>query len=227
MTKTLKHVHFLIVELCYTSKNKHPLTAEEVLQNLDMEIKFGATRKQRVDVVDILYDSFEHKFRVCFGAKNKFLAFASICLRDDRTLVAFKDGVPVGVAGLVFSGKSFLDANIYNTVRVYGLEAVRVGVFALPFILDTVPKTDVYIDTLAVSADERGKGVGSKLLNSVIDYARSNGFYRVTLAVIETNHKARRLYERIGFKATRDRKIPYPFSSIMGFGSVTEMVYML
>lgn len=192
-----------------------------------IEIRFGVPEKQRVDVANIFYDSFEHKFRICFGAKNKFLAFASRCLRDDRTLVAFKDDVPVGVTGLVFSGKSFLDASLYHTVRVYGLEAVRIGVFALPFILSTAPKTDVFIDVLAVSADERGKGIGSKLIHSAIDYARSNGFYRITLTVTETNHKAKRLYERIGFKATRDRSIPYPFSSIMGFGSVTEMAYML
>ena len=194
---------------------------------MTLETKFGVPEKHRAKVADILYDSFEHKFRICFGAKPKFLTFASNGLRDDRNLVAFEDGVPVGVAGLVFSGKSFLEANLYHTLRVYGLEAVRLGVFALPFILTTVPKTDVYIDALAVSADARGKGIGSKLLHSVIDYARSNGFYRATLTVTETNHKARRLYERIGFKATRDRSIPYPFSSIMGFGSVTEMAYML
>jgi ribosomal protein S18 acetylase RimI-like enzyme len=194
---------------------------------LTIETKFGVPEKHRVKVADILYDSFEHKFRICFGAKNKFLPFASSCLRDDRNFVAFEDGIPVGVAGLIFSGKTFLEANLYHTVRAYGLEAVRIGIFALPFIINTVPKTDVFLDVLAVSADERGKGIGSKLVQGVIDYARSNGFYRVTLTVTETNHKARRLYERIGFKATRDRKIPYPFSSIMGFGSVTEMVYNL
>jgi len=45
--------------------------------------------------------------------------------------------------------------------------------------------------------------------------------------VIETNQNARMLYERVGFKEAKVQKIPYPFSRLLGFGSVTEMVYRL
>lgn len=194
---------------------------------MNIEIRFGTPENQRVKVAKILYDTFEDKFRIFFGDKNKFLAFASNCLRDDRTLVALKNGNAVGVAGLECNGKNFLDASLHQTVKVFGLGALRVSLFAALYLFTKPAKNELLIDTLAVSADERGKGVGSKLLHSVIDYARSSGFYRIKLEVVETNQNARRLYERIGFTEFKVQKIPYPFSRLIGFGSVTEMVYML
>ena len=179
-------------------------------------------------MASILYDTFEDKFRLFFGSKHKFLAFASNCLRDDRTLVALKDGIPVGAAGLECDGKGFIDVSLRQTVDVFSLGALRVGLFAALFLFTKAAKKhEVLLDVLAVSADERGQGLGSKLIQFVIDYARSNGFYRIKLEVVETNPDARRLYERIGFKETRTLKIPYPFSSLLGFRSVTEMVYPL
>jgi ribosomal protein S18 acetylase RimI-like enzyme len=194
---------------------------------LNIEISFGVPENQRVEVAKILYDTFEDKYRIFFGDKNKFLALASNCLRDDRTLVALKDGIAVGVAGLECEGKNFLDASLHQTVKVFGLGALRVGLFDALSHFTKTAKNELLIDTLAVSADERGKGIGSKLFHSVIDYARSNGFYRIKLEVIETNQNARRLYERIGFTEFKVTKIPYPFNRLLGFGSVTEMIYML
>lgn len=194
---------------------------------MNIQIRFGVPENQRVEVAKILYDTFEDKFRIFFRNRSKFIAFASNCLRDDRTLVAFKDGVTVGAAGLEWEGKNFLDASFQQTVEVYGLGALRVGLLDILFLFTKPAKNELLIDSLAVSEDERGKGIGSKLLGSVIEYARSNGFDRIRLEVVETNHNARRLYERIGFTEFKVQKIPYPFSRLIGFGSVTEMIYRL
>jgi ribosomal protein S18 acetylase RimI-like enzyme len=129
--------------------------------------------------------------------------------------------------GLEYEGKNFLDANIQQAVKVFGLGALRVLVFGALFLFTKPAKNELLIDTIAVSADERGKGIGSKLLHSVIDYARSKRFYRIKLEVVETNKDAERLYERIGFKKFRVQKIPHPFNRFLGFGSVTEMTYRL
>jgi len=51
---------------------------------------------------------------------------------------------------------------------------------------------------LAVTADYRGKGVGSALLAAADDLARSEGCYAVTLEV-RADNPARRLYLRHGF----------------------------
>lgn len=59
------------------------------------------------------------------------------------------------------------------------------------------------MDGIAVKQDMRGKGIGTKLLDELKQYARDNGFSSIRLDVIDTNPAARRLYERQGFVLTR------------------------
>ena len=56
----------------------------------------------------------------------------------------------------------------------------------------------LYIDDLCVDEKCRGKGVGKKLYQYVIDYAKQSGCYNVTLNVWEGNDTARSFYEAMG-----------------------------
>lgn len=61
----------------------------------------------------------------------------------------------------------------------------------------------LYIDDICVDEASRGKGVGKKLYEHVMDYARDNGFYNVTLNVWDCNPNAYRFYEKMGFKVQK------------------------
>ena len=56
----------------------------------------------------------------------------------------------------------------------------------------------LYIDDLCVDEKERGKHIGTLLYNYVLDYARENAFYNVTLNVWESNAGARKFYDAMG-----------------------------
>ena len=56
----------------------------------------------------------------------------------------------------------------------------------------------LYIDDLCVYEKARGKHIGRTLYEYVIDFARENGFYNVTLNVWALNESARRFYESCG-----------------------------
>lgn len=61
--------------------------------------------------------------------------------------------------------------------------------------------TDVrtlYIDDLCVDENTRGKGVGRSLYEFVVDYAKREGFYNLTLNVWSCNESALRFYEKMG-----------------------------
>lgn len=68
---------------------------------------------------------------------------------------------------------------------------------------DNTILTDVktlYIDDLCVDEQVRGQHIGKKLYEYVIDYAKKNGCYNVTLNVWSCNEAAMKFYEACGLK---------------------------
>ena len=61
--------------------------------------------------------------------------------------------------------------------------------------------TDVktlYIDDLCVDEEKRGMHIGKKLYDFVLDFAKSEGCYNVTLNVWSCNESAMKFYEKCG-----------------------------
>lgn len=58
----------------------------------------------------------------------------------------------------------------------------------------------LYIDDICVDAQARGKHVGSAVYQHVLDFARSEGFYNVTLNVWTCNPGAQHFYEAMGMQ---------------------------
>ena len=69
-------------------------------------------------------------------------------------------------------------------------------------VLDDSVLTDIrtlYIDDICVDEENRGNHVGTALYEHVIDHARKEGFYNVTLNVWSCNPQALKFYEALGF----------------------------
>lgn len=58
----------------------------------------------------------------------------------------------------------------------------------------------LYIDDLCVDENARGAHIGTKLYEYVLDFAKNNGYYNVTLNVWADNASAVKFYEKIGLK---------------------------
>ncbi len=70
-------------------------------------------------------------------------------------------------------------------------------------ILNSSIRTDVktlHIDDLCVDEAERGRHIGRRLYEHVLDYARGAGCYNVTLNVWSLNPAAMAFYEKCGLK---------------------------
>ena len=61
-------------------------------------------------------------------------------------------------------------------------------------------RKELPIDAMIVDEDMRGKGIGTKLLEHVIDLAEENNCTGIRLTVNEENDSARKLYEKVGMK---------------------------
>ena len=61
----------------------------------------------------------------------------------------------------------------------------------------------LYIDDLCVDERARGGHIGTRLYEYVLDFARQQGYYNVTLNVWADNVNARKFYEKIGLRVQK------------------------
>jgi ribosomal protein S18 acetylase RimI-like enzyme len=57
-----------------------------------------------------------------------------------------------------------------------------------------------HVGMIAVSEQAEGQGAGAALMRAAEDWARANGFPRLTLNVFEGNARARAFYQRCGYQ---------------------------
>ena len=196
-------------------------------QEMSLQIRLGVPKNQRRRVAQIFYETFQDKLKRIFGNKQKFESLIASSLRDDRILVAIIDEVVVGFAGLHYHKKTYSDPSFSQIVKIFGLTTIRALLFLIVSSFNKPKPHQLHLDTLAVSTEEQGKGIGTRLLQSTIDLARTQNISQIKLEVIQTNQKAKKLYEKIGFKTAKVTNIPYPFSYLIGFRSFDEMHYNL
>lgn len=66
---------------------------------------------------------------------------------------------------------------------------------------------EFYLDTVSVSMNHQGKGIGRKLIEAMIHHTKEKGFDKVGLLVDVENPAAKKLYERIGFKVIKTKNL--------------------
>jgi ribosomal protein S18 acetylase RimI-like enzyme len=86
----------------------------------------------------------------------------------------------------------------FRSYAVSVIEAEGKAIGAL--MLDTAVAGIIDVVELQIEPEHQNCGIGTAVMQSVIDTARAQQA-TVTLAVAEPNSRARRLYERLGFRA--------------------------
>jgi GNAT superfamily N-acetyltransferase len=109
------------------------------------------------------------------------------------------------------------DGRVLGMMHAYAVEATTdpdpaqpVDPVLKPYSELEAPGT-LYIAGVAVWADERGQGVGQRLLEAARERARALGLRELSLLCFAGNTGARRLYERTGFVVVDWRPVaPHP-----------------
>ncbi len=63
----------------------------------------------------------------------------------------------------------------------------------------TIPNQRIYLSRMIVKAEFRNHGIGSIIIDYLIEYARELGYKEMALGVDIDNHNARHLYQKKGF----------------------------
>ena len=191
-------------------------------KNEKVDICVGMPDDFRRDAAESYIKAFPYKFGTILGDGPRSVKVLERDLDGDLAVAAAHNGKFAGVAGLSFGGKRFLNHRKRTFVRNFGLVKGLLRFSAVKAFSRSAGKKEMLFDGLVVPESMRGKGIGAKILESVCDYARDRGFESLRLVVLDTNPRARSLYERSGFRPVKTRR--YPFLSSLGFSGVTTMV---
>ena len=110
--------------------------------------------------------------------------------------------------------------------RVYGWIGASWRVALLSALDRDTENARFLMDGIFVAPAARGRGVGTRLLQAIAEEAAARGYAEVRLEVIDTNNRARALYERRGFRAIRTQSTGM-LRHVFGFRSATTMILRL
>ncbi|MCX4869642.1 GNAT family N-acetyltransferase [Streptomyces sp. NBC_00825] len=178
----------------------------------------GAERR----AAELYWDAFGRKLGPALNPPGKAVPFIAAHLNADRAVCALLDGQLVGLAGHQHDGRALTGGSACAVLRAYGhLRGLHRLLLLALFERHPAPG-QLVMDGIAVDPDMRGRGVGSLLIEEVAAVAAEQDCREIGLDVIDTNPRARALYERRGFTAVRTEHTPY-LRGLLGFGAVTTM----
>jgi ribosomal protein S18 acetylase RimI-like enzyme len=172
----------------------------------------------------LYWEAFGDKLGPVLGPETRALAFFQRVIRADHCYVAMDDqGHLIGLAGFKTPAGSFAGGTRRDLRQVYG----NLGAFWRGFLLwalnREVDNDRFLLDGICVTAAARGHGVGSALIDRICDEGLLLGYRSVRLDVVDTNLRARALYERLGFVAVQTEQIGL-LRYVFGFSAATTMV---
>lgn len=183
----------------------------------------GFSEDQRGTAAQLFWDAFAGKLGFVLRPAPRALAFLEAVLDPAFAIGASApDGTLLGLAGFKTREGALADGSLVQLCSTYGALGGLWRALLLEGLERTVEPDGLLMDGIFVSAAARGQGIGSALLQSVFDKAAQDGLKKVRLDVVDTNPRARALYERMGFEAVSEEKTG-PLRHVFGFSAVTRM----
>ncbi len=176
------------------------------------------------DATSLYWQAFGAKLGRVMGPEPRALRYLACVMRPDRCLCALDDrGALLGLAGFKTPQGAFAAGRFADLRTVYG----PAGAFwrdRLLRLLDTdAPNDRFLIDGICVAPAARNQGIGTLLLDAICDLATQRGHSAIQLEVVDTNVRARALYERLGFRVTTTQSLG-PLRHVFGFSAALTMV---
>ncbi len=189
--------------------------------------QLGTPESLRHDAACLYDDAFEAKFSVAVPDKGQRLLLLADALVLPFSVAAIASGELVGLAGFHTPEGSFTDGLTSRKLfRSLGLGSGLRAAMVFSLYNRQLQASELLMDGIAVRDGMRGKGIGTKLLEELKQYARENGHSRIRLDVVDTNPAARRLYERQGFVTTGIKHFD-KLRGLLGFGASATMVFYI
>jgi ribosomal protein S18 acetylase RimI-like enzyme len=181
----------------------------------------GVAPDQREPVAALYAEAFAGKLRPALGGPERAVPLLAAQLDADRFLVAAAGDRVLGVLGFHERGTGAFAVGYRALAARYRGALLRLALLA-PLERRPAPG-ELLLDGVCVHRDARGRGIGTLLLDAAADLARARGDHAVRLSVVDSNPRARALYERLGFVAGRTERLGV-LGHLYGVRAATTMV---
>lgn len=186
-------------------------------------LHFGLPSDLRSAAAALYWQAFGGKLGRVMGPDARALAFLERVIRADHVIIALEGDRLVGLIGFKTRWGSFAGGSQADLRAIYGVGGALWRSGLLRLLGRDVDNERFLIDGICVAREARGRGIGTALIGAICDEAAARGHREVRLDVIDTNWRARALYERQGFTVTGSEPIG-ALRHVFGFTSATTMV---
>ena len=172
----------------------------------NVEIVEGIEPQHVEDALRIVYDAFDRKLRHGFRDADDLVRLFHDSVDRANCHSAVADGRCLGLLTFSVTGREFYRMSAVSLFsRFSPWRALRIIFNGI--LLHGTPRPDeYYVESLSVSAESRGLGLGAALMRQAEEQAAALGKRKMTLDVIGENEGAIRLYQRLGYRIVRTQR---------------------
>jgi GNAT superfamily N-acetyltransferase len=180
-----------------------------------IQIRLELPECYRRQAAEMHHEAFHRELAPILGTSEGSLALLEQILDPGSTIVAVHQDQLVGIA--VLERKAYTPAAVRGISRLHRQINLAYSRFRR--------RQDLLLESLVVLPSMRRAGIGTCLLQAVLDWANVNRIDRIWADVEATDSQpdAHYFFERLGFAAVNTRQYPHLYHSI-GLWSVTTMI---
>jgi ribosomal protein S18 acetylase RimI-like enzyme len=184
--------------------------------------------KFRATATQLFFNALKEKLEPILSSDGRAQEVIASNLPTDKCLVAFCDDKLVGTMGIQTKNGEFVNPSLKTMIRIFGILGCIFCMIGLVILKHTTTADKLYVDGVTVAHEMKGKGIGSHMFGLLERTASQKGFRTISLEVIETNTRAKALYEHLGFVVMKTRTLwPSNLFLIFPFRSATFMIKMI
>ncbi|MFT4149331.1 MAG: GNAT family N-acetyltransferase [Paracoccaceae bacterium] len=187
-------------------------------------ILHGIPEPMRAQAVALYWQAFGPKLAPVMGPTAQARHFLTRVMRLHNAFAAVDErGRLVGIAGYRAPEGTFAGGTLADLRAIYGRTGAAWRAALLWRLANGADDGLFLIDGVCVTPEARGQGVGTALMAALCAEATVRGYPAARLEVIDSNLRARALYERLGFVAIQTQSIGL-LRHVFGFAGATTMI---
>ncbi len=194
---------------------------------MNISIRLGIKPEHKEDAAKLFALAFKKKLVNILGNTEQVIALLkdNFCLNQAITAVT-ENGEIVGIAGFQIKKVPLINLKYHDFVNYFGVVKGSYKFLLIYLIFDRKQdnKNQLLLNGIVVKDGFRGHGIGQKLIHELQVYAMNKNMDSIKLDVIDENPKAKKLYEKLGFRSVKHIKVPSFISRLINVTGVTTMI---